>query len=204
MSRPRTAALSVEARLKEFLRDAGIRPAVAETLLQLYDWLNAIKGGGTRPGRSRAKLSSADGGDILKTIAESLVSSTEPLERAIQSKSIQEALFYSVNFEPGSDYQEFQQRFGRAIHRWSENFVLQRFLGLYFFNLVWFHTGDCFRTVGETCREYEKEMRQIERLCQEAVATAWKSFEKSKSTLDPPSSGRLVAAIEAQIWGSEA
>jgi hypothetical protein len=138
--------------------------------------------------------------DLIEDIAEDLIDATG-VERKLLSKSIQETLFYCVGFHADIDYSRFKTQLIRYVDRQGESSFMQRFLSLYFFNFVWFHTGESFRNLARTCDSFSKDMEFVERVCKKAVASKWKSFEQTHRLLDSTAAKELVRNIEQHLRG---
>ena len=139
--------------------------------------------------------------DVIESIAESLIKNASGIKRRLLSKSLQEALLYSVGFDTEIDYSEFKTRFMRYLDRQGPSSFIQRFLTLYFFNFVWFETGESFRALSCTSHSFEKDMEGVERICGRIVASTWKSFEQTHRRLGPPAARKLVQNIEQHLRG---
>jgi hypothetical protein len=133
--------------------------------------------------------------DPIEQIAESLIEGAAGAERQLLSKSLQETLFYCVGFKPGLQYPEASRRIRQYIARESSDALLQRFLALHFFNFVWFTTGESFRALAWTSAAFEKDMENVEALCQKAVSDLWKPGDLSNVN----AARQLVRAIEARL-----
>jgi hypothetical protein len=73
--------------------------------------------------------------------------------------------------------------------------LLQRFLSLYFFNVVWFHTADLFRGQAVTIEALEDDLKQLDRICQTAIASANEQIE----TLNGTAAEKLIRDIEQRL-----
>lgn len=162
---------------------------VGSILIRLDRWL-----------RSTADLEiNGKGSDLVERIADSLIAAAPQLERQLLSKSLQEALLYCTSLTVDLDYAEFKTRLRRHIDRYGRPAVLQRFLSLYFFNSVWFHTGESFRSTALRPDLLVKDMERVERLCHKAVTASWKSFERTRRVLNVSGARELIQDIEQQL-----
>ena len=174
-------------------------PAASSTLVQIHRWLASIHGDGS--GRSAVRRVRRSRSDVIEDVAEDLIDATG-VERKLLSKSIQETLFYCVGFE-AIDYSRFKTQLIRYVDRQGESSFMQRFLSLYFFNFVWFHTGESFRNLARTTDSFLKDMEFVERVCKKAVASKWKSFEQAHRHLDSTAAKELVRNIEQHLRGNQ-
>ena len=175
---------------------------LASTLVQVNRWLASLRDDGIEAQRIAAKAELQPGSELIEKIAESLIRNADGVERKLLSKSLQEALFYYSGLDSELNYARFKMRFSRSLDRQGASPFIQRFLAYYFFNFVWFHISDAFRSPSSTAESFAKDMEGVERMCQRAVSAAWKSFEQSNGTLSPNSAAKLVRSIESGLRGS--
>jgi len=138
--------------------------------------------------------------DLVEEIAEDLIGTkARGTERKLLSKSLQEAIYYAVRFDPDLDHDEFYARLSRYLRRFGMGTFMRRFLSLFFFNLIRIHTSESFRAVAKDPVEFEHYLAEIDRVCRRRVVSIWKSFEKSKQPLDLRAAKKLVAHIEHSL-----
>jgi hypothetical protein len=87
------------------------------------------------------------------------------------------------------------------IEREGADVLLQRFLSFYFFNVVWFQTGESFRALAPTSAAFEKDMTIVEKFCERAVAVAWRFRQAKQPILDPTKAQKLIRTIEDHLRG---
>jgi hypothetical protein len=104
-----------------------------------------------------------------------------------------------VRFETNLDYDEFNARLSQYLRRWGTRSLIRRFLSLFFSNFIRFHTGDSFRALASNPAEFEQYSEETDLICQQTVASAWKSFEKTKLPLDLRTAKKLVSDIEQRL-----
>ena len=138
----------------------------------------------------------------MEYTAESLVTNASTAERALLSKSLQEALYYAVGFKTDLEYGAFKTRVSQYLDRWGAPSFIRRFLSLYFFNFVRSETGESFRRLAKNSAAFEKSLQEIDQVCKQSVASAWKSFEKTKRPLNLRTAAELLSQIEERLRGS--
>jgi len=148
---------------------------------------------------ARAVFSSAE--ERIENIAESLTQNAGGTERDLLSKSLQETLLYCVGIDTAVSYSQVKTRLTRFLDRQGAPAVIQLFLSLFFFNYVWFETGESFRAVALSPGEFEKEMESVERICQRIVASTWEAYEVTERPLDSPAAEELIRDIEKRLRG---
>jgi len=173
-------------------------PSIAANLVRLSDWLASIQDGRSN---KRADCTAADG-DVVEQIANSLIANATGKEQKLLSKSLQEALYYAVGFDTDSDCAQLKTRLSRYLDRCGAPSFIRRFLSLFFFNLVRFETAESFLEVARSSNAFEKYIEGIDRVCQQTVASVWKSFEKKKRRLDLAAAAQLVSQIEQRLRGN--
>jgi hypothetical protein len=182
--------------LREFLRASeGVGPYVSLTLLRLDEW-TASPEAGTEAGAGRSPAS-----DVVENIAESLIEGAVGLERKLLSKSLQEALYYSVDFDPNITATRFKTLFVKYLSRCGAPSFIKRFLSLFFFNFVWHETSESFRALARTSDAFEEDMECIDETCQRIVSATWKTFQSRQCHLDLSAAEELVRTIERRLRG---
>jgi hypothetical protein len=180
-----------------------VGPSVSLTLVRLNEWVASVQAVGL-DATLQAFSPEADfskSTDVMEDIAEMLVQDAAGIERQLLSKALQETLYYRVGFDPSIPYAEFKTRFSRHLDRHAASSLMKRFLRLYFFQYVWFETGESFRALARSSSEFEKYIEGVERLCQRIVASIWSPFEKTNRPLDSDTAEALVRKIEQRLRG---
>lgn len=180
-----------------------MRPSVSSTLVRLNDWVTMIESGQAEDGLDfiSARAGLHPHSEIVETIADSLIDEADHVERNLLSKSLQETILYCVSFKTDSSYEQLVTRLLRYIARHRTASVAERFLSLYFFNFVWFRTGESFRAVAWSSDSFEKDMENVEQICCHVVASAWTPFQETKRVLSRATAGELVRKIEHRLRG---
>ena len=187
----------IKLKIREFLTaNAGL--SIAPTLVRLSEWLASIQAG-TLEKPSARRLAN---GDPTKRIAESLIANASATERRLLSKSLREALYYSVGFDGNITGTEFRTRLSRYLIRRGAPAFIRRFLSLFFFNFVLFETSESFRGLARNLQDFERDLEDLDRVCHQTVTSVWKSFEKTKRPLDLRAATLLVAQIEQRLRGN--
>jgi hypothetical protein len=181
-------------KIGEFLR-VEVGPGVAETLVRVSDWLKRMEGNKIDHERSRIRA------DVVERVAEDLITKARGIDRSLLSKSLQEAIYYAIRFDPNVDYEQLNFRLSRYLRRWGTRSFIKRFLSLFFFNFIRFHTGESFRELAPTSADLETCLAQIDLACQRTVASVWRSFEKTKRPLDLRAAEKLVREIDHRLRG---
>ena len=195
----------IELSLREFLRTSKrVGPSVSLTLVRLNKWTMSIQAGREDAGLKSilAKAGRGPASDAVESIAESLIEGAVGSERKLLSKSLQEALYYCVDFDSGIGSAEFKTRFLRYLNRYGAASFIRKFLSFFFFNFVWSEAGESFRALAWTSDAFEKDMESIDEICQRIVAASWKSFQRTQRRLDRSAAGELARSIELQLRGA--
>ena len=193
-----------ELRLRQFLKTKPrVAPPVIATLLRLDEWTRSIHAGEAESPLRRKLIARASAPDPIRQIAENLIEHANGTERDLLLKSVQEVLFYSINFETGLNSAQIKMRLKRFLdHEKRSTFILQ-FLSFYFFNYVWYHTGESFRAWALTSQVFEKEMENVEKICERIVASAFKSHEREEPVLDRNAAKELLHNVEQRLRGPD-
>src|SRR5437867_10152807 len=192
-----------ELRLRQLLKDKPrIGPLTISTLLRLNQWTNSIQAGqGDAPLRRKLTGHATDP-DPIQQIAENFIDRANGMERQLLSKSLQEALFYVIKFETELDVTQIKMRLKRFLGHGKRFAFIQQFLCLYIFNYVWSHTGESFRAAASSSQVFEKEMEEVQRICERAVASVLKSTEQTEHRLDRNTAKELIQRIEQRLRGT--
>jgi hypothetical protein len=176
---------------------------VISTLIALNEWITTIQGGGPNGVLSRTKVKATlnPGADVVATIAAGLVEHAAGIERDLLSKSVQETLFYCVNFEAPANYSQIEKLLARFLARRGHAAVIQRFLSFHFFNFVWLETGESFRALACTPKSFERDMDEVDRVCQRVVAWIWRLQQMETRPLDKSAAEEVVQKIEGRLRG---
>ncbi len=200
----RTHALSpLEVKLREFLRGKSrVSSALGSTLIGLDQWLIAIRAAAEPelPGLS-TRFKSSKTGESLERIALQLIQNAPSLEKLLLSKSLQETLFYCLSCDTDLGPLQIRNRMRHFLSENDKSSVLQRFLTLFFFNFIWFHTGESFRTLAPTSSAFEEDMESVERVCGRVVNSVWESLKLAEKPQELPTARKLVRQIEQQLRG---
>jgi hypothetical protein len=190
-----------ELRLRRLLKDKPrMGPLTISTLLKLDEWTNSLQSGeGEAP--LRRKLT-ATASDPIQQIAENLIERSSGIERQLLSKSLQEALFYAVKFETELNATQIKMRLKRFLDHEKSSAFIQQFLRLLVFNYVWFHIGESVRAAASSSQVFEKEMEEVEKICERAVASVLKSYQQIEHPLDRNTAKELIQSIEQRIRGT--
>jgi hypothetical protein len=180
-----------------------VGPALGVTLVRLNQWVASIQSGGTDRTADRIAAMSDLGrtSDLVEKIADALVGNAVGVDRRFLSKSLQEALYYCIEFETNIDYAELKSRFIRYIDRTGAAWFLRRFASLYFFHLIWFETGQSFRALSRNPDGFDKYAQDVESICHRTVGSIWRAFQKTKRPFDAAAASELVLNIEKQLRG---
>jgi len=139
--------------------------------------------------------------EMIETIAERLTKGGNGVERKLLSKSLQETLFYCVGFDAKMSYPEFKGILARYLDRHGASSIIELFLSLFFFNFVWFETGDSLRALAWNPGSFEKNMEEVEALCKRVVNATWKKFDETQRPLDLTAARELTREIETHLRG---
>jgi hypothetical protein len=176
-------------------------PQVSTTLVNLNSWVSSIEAGTTEhplnPISVKVTLSRAGGS--IRVIADSLTENASGIERDLLSKSLQETLLYCTGIDPELDYAEIKARVLRFLSTHGRPALLEQFLSLCFFNLVWFQIDDSFRT--NALDSFERDIDHVDKICQKIVASTWSSFESRDGELGPGAAEELIRRIEDRLRG---
>jgi hypothetical protein len=184
----------IRLKIREFLK-ARIGAGAAETLVQVNGWLQLIQAEKTHNRAKRTRMHR----HLVEQIAEDLTAKASGIERRLLSQSLQEAMYYATRIEANITHEDFNSRLSLYLHRWGEGSFLRRFLSLFFFNFIRFHTAESLRGLAETTAEFEAQLEELELVCQRTVAIVWKSHEKTKNPLDLGTASQLLSEIEKRL-----
>jgi hypothetical protein len=193
-----------EVKLCQLLKaEEQLGSSVNLTLLRLNEWTKSIRAGGldaTVTGAS-ARATFSPAAELIENIAESLIQSADGFERRLLSKSLQETLLYCIGLDTRITRAQLKVRLAEFLKRKGPAVLIQQFLSLCFFNFVWFQTSDSFRASAETDSAFEKDIENVERLCERAVASSWEAYESIQRPLDSPAAKELIRNIENRLRG---
>ena len=191
-----------EVRLRRFLKEKPrIGPSLVFTLLRVSEWAKSIQAGEAENPLRRKLTHSATGSEPIQQIAENLIERASGIERDLLLKSIQELLFYCVNFETNLNLEQIKTRLKGFLDQEKRFAFMQQFLCFYVFNYVSFYTSDSFRAMSSTPQVFEQEMEQVEKICERTVASALEPYEQAESVLDPTAAEELIQKIEQRLRG---
>jgi len=195
------SALAIEHNLLEFLN--GKKKAAASlssTLIRFQKWTMSLGTEADTPSRQvPAKASAERNSDAIERAAESLIENVSGIDRQLLSKSLQETLIHSSGFDVDLTQNELRKRVRQFLKRESSAFMVRRFLSSYFFNFIWFQTGESFRTRAWTTAEFENDMESVEAHCDKIVAETWKSCEQTRPPLDVAAARQLIRTLEERF-----
>ena len=191
-----------ELRLRQFLKTKPrVAPPVIATLLRLDEWTRSINAGEAESPLRRKLIARATAPDPIRQIAENLIEHASGIERDLLLKSVQEVLFYSVNFETGLNGAQIKTRLKQFLDHEKRSTFIRQFLSFYFFNYVWYYTGEAIRAWALTSQVFEKEMENVEKICEKTVASAFKSHEREEPVLDRNAAKELIHNVEQRLRG---
>jgi hypothetical protein len=171
-------------------------------MVRFQEWTRSLQSEADTPSRrAPAKSTPAKDSDTIERTADSLIENASGIDRQLLSKSLQETLIHCSGFSSDLTQAELRKRVRQYLRREGSAVVMQRFLSSYFFNFVWFQTSESFRTGASTTAEFENDMESVEAHCEKIAAETWKSFERTKRTLDLPGARQLVRTLEERLRG---
>jgi hypothetical protein len=191
-----------ELRLRQFLKTKPrVAAPVIATLLRLDEWTRSIHAGEAESPLRRKLIARATAPDPIRQIAENLIEHASGIERDLLLKSVQEVLFYSLNFETGLNGAQIKTRLKQFLDHEKRSTFIRQFLSFYFFNYVWYYTGEAFRAWALTSQVFEKEMENVEKICEKIVASAFRSHEREEAVLDRNAAKGLIHNVEQRLRG---
>ena len=195
------SAPGIEQKLREFLKGKKTSAAsLSSTLVRFQEWTISLETeADTQSGRVPAKASADKDSDSIERVAESLIENVSGIDRQLLSKSLQETLIHSSGFVVDLTQNELRKRVRQFLKRESSAFMIRRFLSSYFFNFIWFQTGESFRTRAWTTAEFENDMESIEAHCDKIVSETWKSCEQTRPPLDMAAARQLIRTLEERF-----
>ena len=147
------------------------------------------------------KITLSRASDSIHVIAQKLTENASGIERDLLSKSLQETLLYCTGIDLELDYAEVKTRLLRFLSTRSKSALIEQFLSLCIFNLVWFQIGDSFRTNARPLESLGRDIDRVDQICQRIVASAWSSFESRDDELGPSAAEELIRNIEDRLRG---
>ncbi len=188
-------------RLRRFLRDKPqVGASILSTLVRLDHWIDVIQASGSTVVSWRRLAASATASDPVGQIAEDLAGPATGIERQLLIKALEEALFCCVGFDTDLAPTQITARVKRFLNRQSKAGFIQQFLSFYFFNYVWFHTGDLFSSHALPSNPFRDEMEEISRICQTTVVSAYEDV--GSPPLNESAAQRLIWEIEQRLRGT--
>jgi hypothetical protein len=94
---------------------------------------------------------------------------------------------------------ELRKRVWQFLKRERSAFMMRRSRSSYFFNFIWFQTGESFRTRAWTTAEFENNMQSVEAHCDKIVAENWRSCEHTRRPLDVAAARQLIRTLEERL-----
>jgi hypothetical protein len=184
--------------LRYFLRGRlRIGGAMSRIIVQLDRWAAIV----LAEGFDTVDFPAADASDLLpeviREIAFDLTKNVTGVEGAVQRKSLQETLFFTLGTRSDRAASELNGRLTVFLRRDGRG-LLRRFLRLHLFNLVWLETSESFRALAQTQNSFAQDMESVERACQRIVDSAWRS-QKIQGTINRSSATQLINRIEQLI-----
>ena len=141
------------------------------------------------------------GPELIQGIALMITAGTSGIEAELLRKSVQEVLFQIGGTELELTRPELEERVVSFLRRRGSAGLIRRFLSLHVFNIVWFQTGDSFRSLAWTPKSFVSDMERVERACQQVVQRTWRSL-KISGPLDRSSAGQLVEQLSNRLTGA--
>lgn len=170
-------------------------------MVRFQEWTRSLESEADTPSRRAPANKPGKDFDTIERTADSLIEKASGIDRQLLSKSLQETLIHCSGFAADLTPEELRKRIRQYLRREGSGLVIQRFLSSYFFNFIWFHTGESFRTRASTTAEFENDMESVEAHCEKIVAETWKSFERTKHALDVPGARQVVRTLEERLRG---
>jgi hypothetical protein len=195
--------LPTELRIRYLLQEKErVGPLLAPILVKLNEWTASI-----HDQISNCKAAKTDAApEVIQQLAESFTETLKiapGVQWALVSKSLQEALFYSVDLDADLSLTLLKDRLERLGNQQNRMAFLKGFLSLYFFNYVWFfHIENSSRTQVLSPQSLEEDLERVDKLCQQAVSSAFSScVPDNLFVLDSHSAEELIEDIEERIRG---
>jgi hypothetical protein len=172
------------------------------TLAKLSEWLESLQLQGQTGFLQECKRAPFFATfDAIEYLADKMICGGTVIERQLLSKSLQEALFFTIGLKAGLSYASVVKRVRQVSQDRGAAVILQRFLSFHVFNVTWFHTSESFRAVALTSNTFETDMKGLEKLCEKAVARTWTTGHCQAQTIDPTAANKLMRTIEDWLRG---
>ena len=174
---------------------------VSVTLVNLNSWVSSIGAGTTVDMQNpvSVKVRFTRPTDSIAVIAEKLTENASGIERDLLSKSLQETLLYCTGIDLELDHAEIKTRLLRFLSTRGKSALIEQFLSLCIFNLVWLQIGDFFRINARTVKSFERDIEGVEQICKRIVASAWSVYDSRDGELEPGAAEELIRSIEDQL-----
>jgi len=176
-------------RLREFLKKEHLNDGLSATVFRLLKWADTLDTTASEIARIPTEA------DSVELIAEALLGSAGGIERQLLLKSVQEALYYCIDFASNLTGPQITVRLKRFLSQHGRVPLVERFLSLYFFNAVWFHTAESFRGEMITMDVLEHDQQQIENICHEAIVAVYQDIQM----FDARTAQKLIDEIEQRL-----
>jgi hypothetical protein len=149
------------------------------------------------PGSASAQSSD----DLLRDIAAYISAGMSGVEGDLVRKSLQESFYQIVGTAPELGRAKLAERLVSFLRRRGTAGLVQSFLSLHVFNIVWFQTSDAFRSLSSTPDSFLHKMHDVERTCHRIVDSIWRKQYVS-GPVDPAGACLIVQRLQERLTGN--
>jgi hypothetical protein len=146
-----------------------------------------------------ADVQSAD--DLIRDIAAHISANASGVKGDLLRKSLQETFYQISGTAAERGRAKLGQRLDSFLTRRGTSGIIQNFLCLHVFNIVWFQTSDSFRSLASTPDSLVDKMESVEQTCRRIVNSIWRSQHVS-APLDAVSADALIQRLLKRLTGS--
>ena len=173
------------------------------TLANFSSWLSSIETGTTEHllNPLSVKVIPDRASNSIRVIADKLTENATSIERDLLTKSLQETLLYCTGIDIELDHAELKTRLLHFLSTRCKSALIEQFLSLCIFNLVWFQIGESLRIDARTLGSFERDIERVEKICRRIVASTWSLYGSRDGNLGPGPAQELIRSIEDQLRG---
>ena len=193
----------IETQVQQFLkRQVMLGPELGESIVRLEQLASRILetsfDAAVTEVPESANAQSSD--DLLRDLAAHISAGMTGVEGDLVRKSLQESFYQIVGTAPELGRAKLAERLVSFLRRRGTAGLVQSFLSLHVFNIVWFQTSDAFRSLSSTPDSFLHKMHDVERTCHRIVDSIWRKQQRS-GPLDIVGARLLVQRLQERLIG---
>jgi hypothetical protein len=194
----------IETQVQQFLkRQVMLGPELGESIVRLEQLASRILetsfDAAVTEVPESANAQSSD--DLLRDLAAHISAGMTGVEGDLVRKSLQESFYQIVGTAPELGRAKLAERLVSFLRRRGTAGLVQSFLSLHVFNIVWFQTSDGFRADSSTPDSFLDKMRDVGRTCHRIVNSVWRKQHIS-GPVDLVGARVIVQRLQERLTGS--